>query len=468
MVADPFPSDPIGQKLCAIFSYRWMSLEGDTDNAIQPNWRTIKNYPLRPRSLWRKWRDAKVLAGVRFGRETEYALIDVDKLSKFLNLDGINAIRDALETIGIVRTIPIRSSWSGGLHLYCPLPHKVPTFDLACAIRYTLEAQEMHIEQGQLEVFPNTKAFSKGWLGEFSEYNGHRLPLQPGGGGALFDHNLNPSGAELKTFFAHWDFSASAQDMDALNEAMTIGRERHRKKPKMRSHPLDEWRNDWELEISTGWTAHGQTNSLLKVISGYGRVFLRLEGEELHEWVVITAMQCPGFDDYCGHHNDLGRKAYAWCQAAERYYWPLGEEPKREKAKFDLNAERAEDAQSRIKSAYEWLTTKGDWPKTVTAQLKALQQTARASFKTLYKYSHLWQDVKRCVTDHTASDHSDSPPQRTDQGNRLKPLPPGLLHTFTQITKGVCMKITSCNLFPRKKGGLQGGKKGFPQAEGAI
>jgi hypothetical protein len=468
MIADPMPRDPLGVKLCQIFAYRWMSLEGTTDDATDPNWRTVKNYPLRPRALWQKWLDPKFLVGLRFGQETEYAVIDVDKLSKFLNADGIEAIRDALETIGIVRTILIRSSWSGGLHLYCPLPAKVKTFDLACAIKYAFEAQELHLEAGQLEVFPNVKAFAKGWLGEFSEYNGHRLPLQPGSGGVMLTDDFQPAGADLERFLSSWKFCAAAQDMETLDAALAHGRDNHRKRPKLRSHPLDVWRAEWELDISEGWSGHGQTNSLLRVMAGYGRVFMRLEGEELIDFVVDTAVHAPGFEDWCGHSFDIGRKAAAWCRAAERYYWQLGEQPKRDKAAFDINTERAEDAQARIKAAYEWLVSAGEWPTAITAQLQALCQKARASFKTLYKYAHIWNPLKRCVIDHTEGDRGDSPPITTDTADPPEPLPYGLLHTSTEITKGVTSEAPLKKHFlPVREGGV-GGETGFPQAERGV
>ena len=468
MIADPFPTDSLGQKLCQIFSYRWMSLEGDTEDATAPNWRTIRNYPLRPRTLWAKWQDPAALAGVRFGKETEYALIDIDKTSKFLNLLGIEAIRDALATIGIVRTIAIRSSWSGGIHIYCPLPEKVATFDLACAIKYALAAQDIHIEAGQIEAFPNVKAFAKGWLGQFSEYNGHRLPLQPGGGSCILNNDLQPAGAQLATFFAHWEFCAAAQDADLLTEAMARGRDSHRKKPKQRNHPLDEWRRDWELDINEGWSAHGQTNSLLKTISGYGRVFLRLEGEDLHDFVVTTAIQAPGFEEWCSHHYDIGRKAISWCQAAERYYWPLGSEPKRDQAAFDFNGDRALDAQARIKAAFEHLVKQADWPQQLTQQLKKLAELARTSFATLYKYAHLWRPAERCVIAQPVSLSADSPPLPSDPDDPPKPAPyKGITH-LGQITKGVAHENRLSNPSTQGEGGVQGGKRGFPQAEGVF
>jgi hypothetical protein len=117
---------------------------------------------------------------------------------------------------------------------------------------------------------PNVKAYG---VQTFIEYMGHRLPLQPGSGSCLLDDALNPIGSSLARFFWLWDGAAGHQDMDTLRHAMKIGRDNHRKRPKRRSHPVDSWRQDLDLEITEGWTAHGQTNHLLKTIACYGRVF---------------------------------------------------------------------------------------------------------------------------------------------------------------------------------------------------
>jgi len=246
---------------------------------------------------------------------------------------------------------------------------------------------------------------------------------------------------------------------------MATGRDRHRKRPKAKNHPLDEWRDDWELEIATGWTGHGQTNGLLKVISGYGRVFERLEGEDLEVFTLRTAITAPGFDEYCKHGVDIASRVATWCRAAERYYWPLGDEPKRDKTAYDFNQERALDAQSRIKAACDWMKKRGTWPVTVTAQLKALSQTAKASFKTLYKYLHLWSDSERCVIPDRESDRGDLAPPSADTGDPPKPLSYGQLHTTNQITKGVPVKLSPKETITREREGLLGERKGFPQAD---
>lgn len=473
MIADPFPSDPLGQRLCSIFSYPWMSLEGSTEDATNPNWRTITKYPIRPRSQWKKWLDPKVLIGMRFGSTTQYGLIDIDAGSKFDNPEGIAAIQGALETIGITRTIVIKSSWSDGHHIYLPLPEEVPTFDLACAIRYTLAAAEIYLEPGQVEAFPNTRAFIKGKVfGIHAEYHGHRLPLQPGTGSALRDHNLNPTTTDLAAFFTQWDYCTRSQDMEALAIALEQGRECHRKRPKKQRSDIEDWRKDWQLEINEGWTGPSQTNALLRVIAGYGRVFEGLEGQDLAAHILHTAINCPGFEEHCRHQIDIESRAVAWAHAAEGFYWPLGAAPQpREKSLFDRNDEKALDAQSRIKAAYQWLIKQGQWPTTVTAQLKALCQKARTSFKTLYKYSSLWRQPERCVTDRTERDRSDPPPNDLPTSDPPKPAPPQQLHTSIPITKGggpvgPLLKSFNPDSWGLDRGPGKGG--GFPQAAGGC
>jgi hypothetical protein len=76
-------------------------------------------------------------------------------------------------------TLLIRSSHSGGLHLYLPLPELVKTFDLAVALHHCLSAQGFAIASGTLEIFPNPKPYG---VEKIIHYNGHRLPLQPASG----------------------------------------------------------------------------------------------------------------------------------------------------------------------------------------------------------------------------------------------------------------------------------------------
>ena len=352
----PAPVDRMGQRLHDIFGRNpWDFLAAPAPKpGEKPKWRTIKNYKLRPRILWQRWQDPDTLIGVRFESQTDYGLIDLDVWSRYCTAEAIAQLRAGLETIGITRTLLLRSSHSNGLHLYIPLPEPVKTFDLAVALEACLKAQDFQIANGTLEIFPNPKPYG---VEKIIHYNGHRLPLQPGTGSCLLDEDLNPLGDKLDRFFWLWDGAASHQDMDELCHALKIGRDNRRKKPKRSLYPsnstVELWRQDLEMELETGWSGHGQTNHLLKTVACYGRVFLGLFGDELITHTLETAPQLPGYRQYCRHQHEIERKVKAWCKAVEGYYWPLGDEPTRDTS-IDLppqpsvNQQRAEDARDRI------------------------------------------------------------------------------------------------------------------------
>jgi hypothetical protein len=390
------PQDANGRRICELFgSYLWQVIVAPApqDASQKPQWHTITHYPIRPRILWERWQDAGQLVGVRFGQSTHYALLDIDTGSTWHSPEGIAQLRAGLETLGITRTVLIRSSWSGGLHLYLPLPESVHTFSLAVALQEGLQSQGFTLKAGQLEVFPNVKTYG---VNIFVEYNAHRLPLQPASGSFMLDDDFNPVSQSLSSFFLMWDQAAAAQDIDLLRQALVAGRNVRRKHPRRpRLSQVEAWQTDMAAEINEGWTGAGQTNHLLKSIACYGRVFEGLWGEELVSYIIRIASNCPGYEQYCRHQHDLRTRAIAWARAAEKYYWPLGSLPQ---AKAELqpstlagfNRQQAEDARQRIQRAYNQLQQTGELPQQITARAKAIAQIASVSQQTLYKNLPLW------------------------------------------------------------------------------
>jgi hypothetical protein len=411
---EPLPLDPLGQRLCLTFPYLWQAIVGA--NEAHPHWQTLTKYPLRPRVLWRLWQDASQLVGVRFDSLTRYAVIDIDKASPYhpsQNPEALTTLRAALETIGLYRSTLLRSSWSGGLHLYLPLPEAVPTFSLASAIRQCLEAQDMQLVQGQLEVFPNCKTYVIRGSG-YSEYNAHRLPLQPHSGSCLLDDDLSPVSTDLARFFEQWDSAAAGQDMEELRAALTTARHNRRGKRHRQSNGVEEWLNDLRAEMAEGWTGPGQTNHLLKTIACYGVVFEGLSDEALSKFIQETAVRSPGFAQWCRHQAEIKLKAEVWARSAAGYYWKFGDERQRkgrypagaEAAKskvipFSKNLQRAQDAQRRIEATVSQLEAEGTLPDTPTARAKAIAERG-VSLKTLYRHPELWHPEH---TPHSNPDH---------------------------------------------------------------
>lgn len=445
---EPLPLDPIGQRLCLSFPYLWQAIV--SPNEPTASWQTLTKYPLRPRVLWRLWQDASQLVGVRFDHQTSYGLIDIDAGSPYHPTQDPSAlmmIRAALETIGISRIVLVRSSWSGGLHLYIPLPQAVPTFGFASALQQCLTAQGMALTQGQLEVFPNCKAYAV--EGSYSEYNGHRLPLQPQSGSCLLDEDGNPVSRELRGFFEQWDWAAAAQDMEGLRSAMATARTNRRGRRSRQSNVVEEWLSDLRTEMAEGWTGYGQTNHLLKTIACYGVVFEGLKGDELIAFIQTTAIQSPGYLQWCRHQEQIGLKAAVWARAAANYYWKLGEEKQRaghlsavnEPPQPTKNEQRAEEAQRRIESIVRELEETGELPATTTARARLLSAQG-ISTKTLYRYLDLWHPDHRIVMEQlskTAEPERDRTIESAlvEVGSRsLKSRDSGEFYTVEGIMKG--------------------------------
>lgn len=488
---EPLPGAQVGAKLCLTFAYAWKAIL--KQNHPQAAWETLNKYPLRPRVLWRFWQDAEQIVGTRFGSMAQHGLIDVDARGgnhPDQNPTALTEIRHALESIGICRTVLTRSSHSGGLHLWIPLPTAVPTFWFATTLKVCLEQHGFDIRQGQLEVFPNCKAYAR--PGETTEYQGHRLPLQPASGAALLDDDRNIIAdcglAGLEQFFARWDHAAAGQDMSLLQATVALARDvRSRRRFRSISVVIAEWRKDLETELWEGWTGHGQTNHLLKTIACYAVVFLGLRGEALVEHIIRTAPEMNGYAEYCGHQHDLCERAQHWAKTVDGYYWALGTTPTRETSRaanaiapFNGNQRRADDAKQRIISAVETLTHAGALPVGVRQRMDALAATAKCSKQTLQKLRHLWEPEHQAERgdDHTsplltpetgqavlAASGVCTADREHDRGDiELKAeksvkgqnsLPVGVVHTFDDQMKGVsrfeAAPETSSNSYPPRR-----------------
>ncbi|MBD1865194.1 MULTISPECIES: hypothetical protein [Trichocoleus] len=441
---EPLPRDLLGRRLCQLFPYPWQAIVASTpaDASQKPAWQTLTQYPLKPRSLWTYWQDTAQLVGVRFGPTTYHGLIDLDALSLHhptRDRQALATIRAALASIGIHQTILLRSSWNGGLHLYIPLPEAVPTFGLAVALKHCLEAHHLPLQAGQLEVFPNVKRYTK--AGEYSEYNAHRLPLQPSSGSVLFSETLQPLPSDLSSFFQQWDQAAAAQNLEQLHQAIAQAKKQHQYRSYNRRSNTALWQQELETEMAQGWTGSGQTNHLLKTIGCYGVVFQSLSGAALSHYIEHTAIKSPGYQEWCQHQHEISRRAQEWATAVENYYWPLGSSPKRGRSLslttaanniVNFNQKRAEDAKARIKQAVLELTQQGQLPDRPTARAQAIASLAQCSHTTLQKHKELWHP-ERCVMELQETVTAPSRPPATGPTKALEEPPREELHTFTYM-----------------------------------
>jgi hypothetical protein len=103
--------------------------------------------------------------GLRWGGQTRFAVLDVDKNSKYRSDLELAKLQERLAAVGLTATV-YRSSDSGGWHLYIFFDEWADSGDTNQLLSTWLKAQGYEIRGGTLEVFPSGM--------------GLRLPLQSG------------------------------------------------------------------------------------------------------------------------------------------------------------------------------------------------------------------------------------------------------------------------------------------------
>jgi hypothetical protein len=443
------PAESVGKRYVERFWHPFGAIIAPNQaEGAKPAWRTI-NYYLYPSQLWKLHQDKSKLVGLRFDDTTSYATIDLDFFGDYHNIESINRIKVALEDIGIVDIIILQSSFSGGYHLILTFASPLPTFALACALEITLRNAGFILRQGHLEIFPNTKAYS---AKQITNYKAIRCPMQPGSGSFLLDDELQPISDSVSIFLDHCDRAASRQDLTKLKRVANkakkqISRERYRKQE---SADVVEWRTNWEEIIAIGWTGLGQTNTLLQIFVGYGIVFLDLDGDKLVEFCLSTAINAPGYSQYCRHQHEIEARVRHWIKSTScnKWYSPYLSYPERllgtfantfaeaiagissiDKSKdnvvpFDRrqqqNWERSQQAQRRIQIVVRAIEWDSALPAGATERAKAIRAEYKHRFnkiisqETLQKHLHLWHPT-RYILDPWA-ENSSNPYQSSENG----------------------------------------------------
>jgi hypothetical protein len=422
------------------------------DNQVKPDWLTELAYPLSSGELVQLFLDENQLIGVGFGKTTKYIMLDIDWSSKYHpthDIDQFRAILNTLETIGLTRHLVIRSSHSGGIHVYFPLPEELPTFQLAAAVRVTLTDTVFDIKNGDLETFPNTKAYAKTETGEFIHYNRHRIPLQPNSGSYLLeDDGLNPqpipntTEAQLAAFFHQWDIAAAGQDLELLKQKLPQLYKKflaRKNRFKYQSHEektekAKKWETALDLCIKIGWTGCRQTYHLLPKFLAKAVVFLKLQGEALYEWMYTSITNAPGFSQYSQHQHEIGKMIRSWIATNNRtgYYSPYRSEPDRNqpypfgnrklKAKIvrkphTANIKRSDEAASRIKVAYENIKDRFTAETTITQMRDQLRAEIQAKYgigigtNTLSRHKNIWHPEHNLGDNTSLTDSSEQSPE---------------------------------------------------------
>ena len=412
----------VSQGLSKYFNHYWSFIEARNPkhyDGKKPNWRTETSFSLNNKTLLRRFIDPDSLVGVRFntnkGSVVNYCLMDVDSLGNVHPAEypeTFQKLLDICEESGLVTPVFVQSSYSKGLHIFFALSEAVNTFNLACLIKRIVERAGIKIEDGHLELFPNCKFYNKN---QVTNYKAHRLPLQPNSGSLLLGDDLEPISDNFLDFVAHMDFSARKNLVDEeFRENLLAARESVEKERfgffnVRNKSKVAKWKADLEFCIKLGWTGAGQTNELLRIIATYGVVFLGLEGDNLYQYVLATALNATGYTEYCNHHDDIERRCRERAKNAEKYYWKLGSTPKREIVWTDAfdeirsgvvngNENTKLNTIQRLEAVLEEIKKElKSVPATKTAFLKFLSQKSQEIFKVGFSFSTLKQQAYKTL-----------------------------------------------------------------------
>jgi hypothetical protein len=365
-----------------------------------PAWQTETRHPLTDRLL----QQGSYLHGVRFGKQTQYCLLDIDKGSPYhpaTDPFAIQRITAALETVGLNRYLICTSSYSGGLHLYFPFQSLQNTWELGAAITALLENAGLTVKPGLLEVFPNRKSYSAQGT---SLFNGHRLPLQAGS--YLLNQDFEPVWSNRNYFVQQWR-AVQKQNEILLGTLKRILKQQRQKY--QISGKATKFLNDLNTEIELGWNDHGQTNYLL------GRIALRtyvfhhilensppLVGQALVDQIVTIARSLPGYEQWCRHQHELEHRASEWAICVENSrYFHYGyskqqlckasrlENSPAETPSLSWNQQQSQAARDRIRQAIANLLDQNALPAQSSARFKLLT-AAGIGGGSLYRHKDLW------------------------------------------------------------------------------
>jgi hypothetical protein len=393
----------------------------------KPEWQTETRHPLADRTI----QQGSQLYGVRFGTETNYAMLDIDIGSRYHPRQdpfGVDRLLLALEPLGLISHLMLQSSHSGGLHLYFPFEQAQTSWKIALAISTLLENAGFKLYPGQLEIFPNPKPYATD--GKPSLFGAHRLPLQMGS--YLLDQDYQPVAYSQSRFVEQWTYCTNRNDLDKKQLDRLI------KQIKRRCFRLsgkaDKFLNDLNAEIELGWTGYGQTNRLLGRIAMRTYVFHHilhggepLNGDQLIQAIITIAKALPGYQDWCQHQHEITHRAAEWARCVEEsHYFPYGtkaaSQPKDGETvpTLSYNQQRLEDARTRIKDAVADLLNQSALSSKATERFKHLLGYGIGG-GSLYRHKDLWHpsfiSSRNLTVDPPANWHSSTNLLDTIDGN---------------------------------------------------
>jgi hypothetical protein len=125
-----------------------------------------------------------------------------------------------------------------------------------------------------------------------------------------------------------------------------------------------------------------------------------LEGQSLVEYIIQTAKNLPGYQQWCQHKQEIKKRAIEWARCIEtspKYYHygynpdilNQSQETQDLQTKWQWQLEKQEQARQKIIDAIADLLNKDQLPSTATARCQEISAYG-ISMSTLYKHKDLW------------------------------------------------------------------------------
>jgi hypothetical protein len=426
-IEDKFSLPTVAESFCSLYPNRVQAIVRPKDCR---SWTTLsKHWPLSDETILNAI-DGKEsgIWGARWGEQTQFAVLDIDKDSKYRSdLVELANLQEKLAAVGLTAT-PYRSSESGGWHLYLFFDDWAPTNEVNQTLATWLRAIGYEIRNGVLEIYPSGM--------------GLRLPLQAGfawldGKGEVIRQREQLTKDEALASFLFdleenkRDWSEAKNRIQAQLEA--IDREKkqdalaHRKAidtegfDKLFNYRLipekyEEGRKYWQ----TGLTASGQRHDAILAVEHYlwhgdeaaGVPALPAEHNDEPRYRLILAWLEEHHNGFCNHINRGKwhkvqaqiKRAVKWRRPSgavqERIPYPMTERlmerlialykaTGRVWSVEDLkkgNDGREEGARKKIREALQLLTDQG---RRLTG--RQLMRLTGCSYHTVKRHSDIWK-----------------------------------------------------------------------------
>ncbi len=307
----PKPQSPFEQWLRAAHSGEWFEV---IERHESTGWSSIRK-PFTIDGLINHFFNPDFVSGIRQEKFIRYGVADIDHKedyasqywNKFAKSPELIELEERAERIGC-RVSFLRSSHSGGLHVFVSFPEAIHAWLAHWLMLWLLEASGMAVKAGQAEVFPSRIHYCSD--GQRARSNGFRLPGQEGS--ALI---------VAETFYEGVD-RIYGQLLDDLENTELCGEWKQALKNAERVKLLHKRsekatnKNAVTPDTDLEWTGKGCSNELMARIT----TLVRLANRsikcpiELGKIIANTAMSLTGFNKFASEETkkDLMLERGGW------------------------------------------------------------------------------------------------------------------------------------------------------------